>query len=148
MLVQKGLVTASDVDGAIEEQRQTGRPVGEILIEKGKVTERDLLSSLGEQLQIDVIDLKNTKIMPEAIAAVPAKLASYYKIMPVEIKEGVITVAVSDPSNHWPMDDIEVNLGLHPRMVLAGRQEIQEAIRRYYGVGADTVERIMRREEA
>lgn len=144
ILIRKGLVSQADVESALEEQRQTGKLLGEILLKRGRLSEKDLQLSLGEQLQIDTIDLKRTKISPEAVAAVPAKLASYYRIMPVEIKEDVLTVAVADPFNHWPLDDIEVNLGLHPRMVLAGRQEIQEAIRRYYGVGADTVEKIMK----
>lgn len=147
ILVEKGLVSAADLEASLAEQRRTGKLVGEILLQRGQVSERDLLLALGEQLQLDFIDLKKAKIMPEAIAAVPVKLASYYGIMPVEIKDGVLTIAVSDPASHWPLDDIEVNLGLHPKMVLASRQEIQEAIRRYYGVGAATVERIMKREE-
>lgn len=147
ILVRKGLVPASEVESALVEQNKTGKPLGEILLQRGLVTEKNLLLSLGEQLQIDYIDLKKTKIMPEAVEAVPVKLASHYKIMPVEIKEGVITIAVSDPFNPWPMDDIQVNLGYRSRIVLSGGQEIQEAIQRYYGVGADTVERIMKRKE-
>ncbi|MBI4365969.1 MAG: type II/IV secretion system protein [Deltaproteobacteria bacterium] len=147
ILVQKNLVSAADIEVAVAEQTKTGKLIGEILVQKGLVTERDLLISLGEQLQLDFVDLKKTKIMPEAVAAVPVKLANYYKIMPVEIKGSILTVAVSDPASHWPLDDIEVNLGLHPRMVLAAKQDIQEAIRQYYGVGAETVARIMKREE-
>lgn len=148
ILVEKGLVSAPDVEAALAEQRRTGKLIGEVLLQRGQVSERDLLLALGEQLQLDFIDLKKAKIMPEAIAAVPVKLASYYGIMPVELKDGILTIAVSDPASHWPLDDIEVNLGLHPKMVLAGRQEIQEAIRRSYGVGAATVEKIMKREES
>ncbi len=147
ILVQKGLIAASEVESALGEQNKTGKPLGEILLKRGLITEKDLLLSLGEQLQIDYIDLKKTKVMPEAVEAVPVKLASHYKIMPVEIKDGILTIAVSDPFNPWPLDDIQVNLGYRSRIVLAGCQEIQEAIQRYYGVGADTVGRIMKSEE-
>jgi type II secretory ATPase GspE/PulE/Tfp pilus assembly ATPase PilB-like protein len=147
ILVQKGLIAPSEVESALEEQNKTGKPLGEILLKRGLITEKDLLLSLGEQLQIDYIDLKKTKIMPEAVEAVPVKLANHYKIMPVEIKDGILTIAVSDPFNPWPLDDIQVNLGFRSRIVLAGCQDIHEAIQRYYGVGADTVERIMKREE-
>lgn len=143
ILVQRGLVGSADVEEAIGEQRQTGKPIGEILVQKGKISDKNMLMALGEQLQIDFVDLKKTKIMPEAVKALPAKLVTYYKIMPIELKENVIKIAVHDPSDHWPSDDIEVNLGLHPVMVLACREEILDAIRQHYGVGADTVERIM-----
>ncbi|MBI2981286.1 MAG: type II/IV secretion system protein, partial [Deltaproteobacteria bacterium] len=94
------------------------------------------------------IELKKAAIMPEAVRVLPAKLVTHYKVMPVELKNNVIKIAVHDPSDHWPLDDIEVNYGLHPVMVLACRDEIADAIRKHYGVGADTVERIMVQDEA
>lgn len=147
ILVQKGLITNDDVEQALKEQLQTRRPIGEILIKMGKVSEKNMLIALGEQLHIEFVDLKKTNITPEAIKALPVKLVTYYKIMPLELKENVITIAVNDPLNNWPMDDIEVNVGLHPRMVLACNKDIQEATRKYYGVGADTVERILTEKE-
>lgn len=147
LVTQKNLVSQADVEAAIAEQARTGKQLGEILLQQGLVTEKDLLRCLGEQLQIDFIDLKQTTIAPQAVAAVPVKFANFYTIMPVNLKGDVLTIAVSDPSNHWPLDDISVNLGLHPRMVLACRQDILEAIRQHYGVGAETVAGIMKREE-
>ncbi len=148
ILVQKGLVASSDIQSALEEQSKTGKPLGEILVQRNLISEKDLLLSLGEQLQIDYIDLKKTKINAEAIEAVPVKLVTHYNIMPVEIKDGeVLTIAVSDPFNPWPLDDIQVNLGYSSRIVLACRQDIRDAIRRHYGVGADTVERLLKLEE-
>lgn len=148
ILVQKGLVASSDIQSALEEQSKTGKPLGEILMQRNLISEKDLLLSLGEQLQIDYIDLKKTKINSEAIEAVPVKIVTHYNIMPVEIKDGgVLTIAVSDPFNPWPLDDIQVNLGYSSRIVLACRQDIRDAIRRHYGVGADTVERLLKLEE-
>lgn len=148
ILVQKGLVASSDIQSALEEQSKTGKPLGEILVQRNLISEKDLLLSLGEQLQIDYIDLKKTKINSEAIEAVPVKLVTHYNIMPVEINDGgVLTIAVNDPFNPWPLDDIQVNLGYSSRIVLACRQDIRDAIRRHYGVGADTVERLLKLEE-
>lgn len=147
ILFQKGLITKEDVEHALIEQQQTKRPIGEILVEQGKVSEKNMLMALGEQLHIDFVDLKKVEITPDAVKIIPAKLATYYKIMPIERENGTIKVAVNDPFNHWPLDDIEVNVGYHPKMVLACRDDILEAIRKHYGVGAETVEKIMVREE-
>lgn len=147
ILFQKGLITKEDIEQALTEQQQTKRPIGEILVEQGKVSEKNMLMALGEQLHIDFVELKKIEIAQDAVKIIPAKLATYYKIMPIERADGTITVAVNDPFNHWPLDDIEVNVGYHPKMVLACRDDILEAIRKHYGVGAETVERIMNKEE-
>lgn len=146
-LVKKGFVTPSDVEDALKEQRETRKPIGHILLQKQKVSEKNLLMTLGEQLQIPFVDLKKTPIMPEAVHALPAKLVIHYKIMPVSLKEKVLTIAFSDPTDRWPLDDIEINYGLQPVMVLACHDQITEMIQTHYGVGADTVEKIMVQDE-
>ncbi|OGQ48390.1 MAG: hypothetical protein A3H42_02885 [Deltaproteobacteria bacterium RIFCSPLOWO2_02_FULL_46_8] len=147
ILVQKGLVTKEDVDAALKEQQKSRKPIGEILEKMGKVTEKNVLLALGEQLHIEFVDLKKTAISPEAVKALPVKLVTYYKIMPVKREGNVLTLAVNDPLNNWPLDDIEVNVGLHPRVVLACRKDIAEAIGKHYGVGAETVEKILTEDE-
>lgn len=143
ILIQRGLVSKENVTEALEEQKKSRKPLGQILVEKRYLSEKALLTVLGELEKIDFVELKKIKIAPEAVKAVPAKLATHYKIMPVALEKGVLSVALHDPANHWPLEDIEVNLGLHPKMVLACYSDIAEAIRKYYGVGADTVERIL-----
>jgi type II secretory ATPase GspE/PulE/Tfp pilus assembly ATPase PilB-like protein len=82
-------------------------------------------------------------IDPAAVQSVPPKLASHYRIMPIKLASGVLTVAVSNPMDGAAAEDIETNLGLRVERVLARRGEILGALRKYYGVGAETVERIL-----
>jgi len=143
ILVKKGLITPRDVEEALKEQKNTRKQIGQIFIEKKKISEKNLLKVLGEQLQIDFVDLRKIPISPKAVHALPAKLVTHYKIMPIDLQDKTITIAVHDPSDQWPLDDIQINYGFQPVMVLACRDQIMETIQKHYGVGADTVEKIM-----
>ena len=63
--------------------------------------------------------------------------------MPVRIEGNVLTVAISNPFDMWPIDDLETNLGYRVETALAVSTDINDAVKKYYGVGADTIERIL-----
>ncbi|MDD5595489.1 MAG: GspE/PulE family protein [Candidatus Omnitrophica bacterium] len=77
------------------------------------------------------------------IQKVPAKFASHYKIVPLEFKENSLIVAMTDPLDVRTLDDLRLLLGLEVQGVLASESDIQDAIRKYYGVGAETLERMI-----
>ncbi|MDP2981032.1 MAG: ATPase, T2SS/T4P/T4SS family [Candidatus Omnitrophota bacterium] len=89
------------------------------------------------------INLKNLKINPDIFKKVPARFACHYKIMPIEFKEDVLTVATEDPLNVNVLDDIGLFLGLKIIPVFAGLSDISEAIEKHYGLGAETIEKII-----
>jgi type II secretion system protein E len=112
----------------------------------GLITERKLLQVLAEQQGVRFVDLKETKIDQKAVETVPAKFAWHYKIMPVKMDGNVLTIAISNPFDMWPIDDLETNLGYRVDKVLSTTPEILETIKKFYGVGADTVDRILSEE--
>jgi type II secretory ATPase GspE/PulE/Tfp pilus assembly ATPase PilB-like protein len=67
--------------------------------------------------------------------------------MPVRFEKNVLTLAVSDPLNLWPLEDIQLHLKIEIEPILATSGEITEAIKKYYGVGADTVDKILAKED-
>jgi len=107
------------------------------------ITEKKLLQILAEQQGVAFVELKNIKIDEKVLKAVPAKFVWHYKIMPVGIKENVLTIAISNPFEVWPIDDLESHLGLRVEKVLATSEDIMSAIKKYYGVGAETIERLL-----
>ncbi|MFQ5680448.1 MAG: GspE/PulE family protein [Candidatus Omnitrophota bacterium] len=143
ILVEKGIITAEQLDSAVKEQAKTKEVLGQILVNMGLVSERQLLEVLSQQQGIPFVDLREAKIDPNAIKNVPAKLARHYKVMPLELSSNVLTVAISDPFDMWPLDDLETNLGYRVEKVLATSADISAAIREHYGVGADTIEKIL-----
>ena len=142
-LLELGMLSGDALGRAIERAHQTGDSLPAILVQDGLVDELDLLNVMAEQHGLDVVELRGTSIDEAAVKAVPAKLASHYRIMPFSLESGVLTIAVSNPLDLSAVEDIETNMGLHVERVLARGDDILGALRKYYGVGADTVERIL-----
>jgi len=66
--------------------------------------------------------------------------------MPLKLKGNLLTIAISNPMDIWLLEDLKLNLGYDVEVVLAPEQEIRDALRKYYGVGAETIEKILERE--
>jgi type II secretion system protein E len=143
ILVEKGIITPEELEAAVKKQHDTKEMIGQVLISMGLITERKLLQVLAEQQGVRFTDLKEERIDQKAIDTVPAKFAWHYKIMPLKIEGNVLTIAISNPFDMWPIDDLETNLGYRVEKVLTPTPDILEGIKKFYGVGADTVERIL-----
>ena len=151
-LLKKGLVSQDRLDHALAMARESRRSLSAVLIDQGWIPEPDLLAVLANRNGLSFIRLAETDIDASAVKTVSVKLAAHYGVMPVRQKGRRLTLAVSDPLDLSAVEDIETNLGLHIERVLACRDDIRAALRTYYGVGAETVERILaetpEREEA
>jgi len=143
ILVEKQLITQQELDLAVKEHQDTKEFLGQTLVRLNLITEEKLLKVLAEQQGVQFVDLKEAHIDEKVIDSVPAKFAWHYKIMPIRIDGNVLMVAISNPFDMWPIDDLETNLGYRVEICLATAPDIIEAIRKYYGVGADTIERIL-----
>ncbi len=144
LLIQKGLITSQQLALALNESKKTGEIIGEVLVRLNFVTQRQLLEVLAEQLGLPYYSsLKDISISSDVIKAVPAKFVWHYKFIPLKIKGKTLTIAVSDPLAVWPMEDLKLHLGYDVERVLTTEDEIMAAIRRYYGIGAETVEEIL-----
>lgn len=141
VLIDKGLINAQQLNAALAEQKdKQGEFIGELLIKHGFLSVDELLPVLSEQLNTAHIKLKQTKIDPEIIKLVPAKIACHYKLIPLKRENDALCVAVSDPLDVETLDDLRLILKTEVKSVLAAESDILEAIRKYYGVGADTIE--------
>jgi len=147
-LVQRGLLNREQLERALKEGRISGELIGKTLLRMKLVTQEELLMALGEQLGIPYYpSLQQLDIPQEVIKAVSPKFIQHYKFMPVKLKGNVLTVAVSDPLAVWLLEDLKLHLGFDIERVLATQEEILAGIKRYYGVGADTVEEILTQEK-
>jgi len=142
-LVERGMLSPEQLSRVLEIAVKNRKPLPVVLLEKGLVPETELLRLLAEQKGTRFVTLKGMSISEEAIRAVPAKLAAHYNIIPVELAGDVLTIAVCTPWDAVASEDIESTFGYKVERVFACREEILEALRTYYGVGADTVERIL-----
>ena len=147
ILIQKGLITPQQFDMALGESKKRGETLGKTLVRLNLVTETQFLQALGEQLGLPFYhSLEEIDIPQEVINTVPVKFVWHYKFMPLKIKKNTLTIAVSDPMAIWSMEDLKLHLGYNIERVLATQEQILNVIRKYYGFGADTVEKILAQE--
>lgn len=114
-----------------------------MLVKNYSVPEKQLLDILSEKLGIPYLDLKTADIDERVISKVPIKLASYYRIMPISIEERTLTVASAYPLEVKTMDDLRMQIGYDIKQALSVSDDIEEATKRFYGLGAETLEKIM-----
>lgn len=133
---------------ALREHTRTGELLGKALVRLGFISEEDLLMTLADQLSIPFVsNLKDKAVPDDVIKSVPARFVWHYKFMPLALKGDVLTIAISNPLDVWPTEDIKFHLGFDVEVVLAVEAEIMSAIRTYYGLGAAIVEGILEKKE-
>jgi type II secretion system protein E len=143
LLLMRNIITEQQLSAALEDQKKSKRMLGQTLIELGFASEEQVLSVLAQQRQIPFVSIKGMQIDPEAVKAVKPKYAHHYMAMPISITNGTLQIALSDPFDLDTLDDLRLLLGCRIDPVLAGKKDIKEGLKRYYGIGADTVEKIL-----
>jgi general secretion pathway protein E/type IV pilus assembly protein PilB len=142
-LVKRGLVSAEQMSSLVSQARSAYEPVYSFLLSRKVIGEEDLLSAYADVHGLKMLSLSQASIDNAAIKALSPKLVAHYGVMPVRISGSVLTVAVSNPVDMSAIEDIEANLGYRVERALASRADISAAVKKYYGVGAETVERIL-----
>ena len=141
-LIDSGLISEEHLNAALAITSTTRQPLATVLRERDLVDETALLPVLADFYGLPFVHLRDERIETAAVRMITPKLAAHYEVMPVRFKDGVLTLAVSDPMDTAASEDIETNIGCHVERVLACHSEIVETLRQHYGVGAETVERI------
>ena len=122
----------NDLQEALKIQKETGNKIGEVLIERGFITEDDLLQALEIQLGIQRIYLDMITVDRKAVKMISESLAKKYNVFPVQFIEGKLLVLMNDPLNIIAEDDVRIASGYEVKIALCGKAEIAQAISKYY----------------
>lgn len=134
ILVEEGLVTAEQLNRALERQKETGRQLGAILIEMGFLKKEQLLTCLKERFGISSANLDSIPfIEPTLLKLIPQDTAEKYVAIPLELRHRKLVVAMADPLNMANIDDIQFRTGYSIIPVFAFESEIKQAIAKFYG---------------
>ncbi|HDL04514.1 MAG TPA: type II secretion system protein GspE, partial [candidate division Zixibacteria bacterium] len=82
ILIEKGVISEAQLEQALAEQKKTGRKIGQILVESGLITENQLIDTISERLKIPKISLDSMVIDPSVIELVPVEVARRYCLVP------------------------------------------------------------------
>jgi len=141
-LKDKNLISLAQIDALIKEIEQSKRPLREVIKQRGILKEKELLVLLSEKFSLSLVSLKDTSIDKAVLDKVGVKIASYYRFLPLQLKERILTIAVDYPLDIKTQDEIRTQLGYDIEMVLVSEDELKDAFKKYYGLGAETLEKM------
>ncbi len=141
-LINQGHFGRDLLEPMLKEADTANEPLASILIKRNVLSEPQLLNILAQALKLSYLDVTLKDIDRSVMEKVPLKIATYYKFLPLEINNRNLTIAVSYPLDIKMQDEIRTQLGCGISMVLSCSADISEALKRNYGLAADTLERI------
>src|SRR5581483_7966638 len=112
VLVDLGYIDQEQLWDLLEEARNHDQSLARVVLDRGLVTEDQLLQAQGEQHGLAVANLEEQKPSPEAMKLVPENMAQVYKILPLTFENDTLTVVMSDPDNLAALDDLRNFLGI------------------------------------
>lgn len=133
ILINSGKISQKQLKEALEKQKEVKtKRLGEILIDYSYLKEEDILAALEEQLKIPSIDIGNYAINTKAIYLVSESIARKYNLIPIDVENNELTVAMSDPLNIFAIDDIRLITNMNIKIVLSTKSVIERAINKFY----------------
>ncbi|GAB4346683.1 MAG: ATPase, T2SS/T4P/T4SS family [Candidatus Abyssubacteria bacterium] len=133
ILIENGVITAAQLEEALEKQRASQEFLGRTLVSMGYATEQDIVNALGIQQGMEQINLGQISIDSEVLNLVTPDIAQFYNIIPIRKNDGVLTIAMADPLAINTIDDLKVILGCEIEGAVSSQSEIAAAIEKYYG---------------
>ena len=133
VLLSNGTITHDQLSDALRWQRShPDEDVGSILLARGIVTDGQLLAAYAQRLDVPFIEKDLVVKRPEVLKLVPETLARRYGIMPLDINNNKILVAISDPEDMSVIEDVKLSSRMDASIALASAENILSAIERYY----------------
>ncbi len=132
MLIDKGLLTEEQLQQALETQQQTTQLIGEVLMDLGFVEPRQLHETLAEQLKVPFYNLDSQDVDTGVALLLGRDLAERYRAIPVGRGEGTIRVAMAEPGDVIAMDDLKRHLQVPIEPLLAVPAALERTIEKVY----------------
>jgi type IV pilus assembly protein PilB len=139
MIVAAGKITEEALEEAVRAQKDTGKRLGEILVERGYLSELELTQILSNQLSVAWVSLDHVEFSEEILGLVHPKVVREFGVIPVHTRTGdngerILYVAIDDPTNVKAMERVSEITGMHVRPMIAPPSEIKRAIETYFPV--------------
>lgn len=143
LMLEEGLIKKEQWDEVRDEHLRTGKSLNHALIDFGLVKEDQILEVLSQHLGMERVNLHEMDISPEAIKTITPSTAKLYGVIPIRLKEKVITMAMVDPLNPNVLDDLRFLLGCEIKGAVCREEDIFSAIDKYYGQTDESVEGLL-----
>ena len=120
-----------------------GMGLAEAAVKFGGVKEREFLSAVGRVLGLETVDLERQSPSPEALQKLPASAVYQFGVLPFRVDAGSLTVVSADPFDTSAADGLRLVAGCPVRTALAPKEDVEKAVKKFYGVGAEAIEKML-----
>ena len=120
-----------------------GMGLAEAAVKFGGSKEIDFLSAVGKSLGLETVDLERQQPNPDALTKLPASAVYQYNVLPFKTDGTSLTIVTSDPFDTSAADGLRLVAGCPIKTALAPKEEVENAVKKYYGVGADAIEKMI-----
>ncbi|MFN7915416.1 MAG: type IV-A pilus assembly ATPase PilB [Vicinamibacterales bacterium] len=135
LLLKEKRITPEQLQQALNHQKANGGKLGHNLVRLGFVKDEEITALLSRQYGVPSINLAQFEIDPSVIKLIPADTAHKYEIVPLSRSGATLTIAMTDPTNVFAMDDIKFMTGYNVEPVVASETAVLDAITKYYPTG-------------
>src|SRR4029079_8277371 len=135
LLLKEKRITPDQLQQALNHQKANGGKLGYNLVKLGIVKDDEITALLSKQYGVPSINLTQFEIDAAVIKLIPAETAHKYQIVPLSRAGATLTIAMTDPTNVFAMDDIKFMTGYTVEPVVASETAVVEAVLRYYPTG-------------
>ncbi len=132
LIFRAGLLAEEQLEDALQEGMRSGKRLGEVLLERGWLHERDLGRLLAGQKGLPFVEVRASDAEATALQMVSEEKARLQTALPLRYEDGQLVVAVADPSNELVLENLRRTLGSEPRLVVALQSELIRAIDEAY----------------
>lgn len=132
LLLERGIVSQSQLDQGLDLQREKGGLIGEILVELGFVKEDDIAQALTAQYGFPYLPLGNYDVDADITGIIPGRVARQYLLVPIDKIGNNLTLAMSNPLNVQAIEDVELLSGCSVQTFVSTSSDIKRAIAKYY----------------
>jgi len=133
ILVKESLITNDQLKQALDYQKKNGGRLGTCLVKMGLIADDEITAVLSRQYGVPSINLKFYEVDPTVIKLIPQETALRYQVVPLSRVGSTLTIAMTDPTNVFAMDDIKFMTGFNVEPVVASETAVDDAISKFYG---------------
>lgn len=133
LLVEKNLLSPQELQNGLALQRERREKIGRILLDLGYLSEKDLMSVLSAQHQVPLISRSEFPTTALDVERLSPKFLHQFHVLPLELKNDVLTVAMADPSDADTLESLRMFTGFSCNVRLGHESDIAETLDRLYG---------------
>ena len=143
ILKDKGFATENQIQEALAIQKQKGSLIGDILVSLHYVTNDQIMLAMSEYLGQEIVNIEGMDIPSEIINMISPAIAQLYRIIPIHMKDDILTIVQADALNFETLDDLRLILKHQIKPVLCHKDIVLRAVEKYYPKKHESVEQLL-----